>query len=316
MEASRGFVNVADKIRRTPNHSFDLASISKEFTAVAILQLIELEKLSLNDPVSQFLPNLNGSDAITIRHLLNHTHGLPHYFQSEDFKQTDTLTLERVVELLNAESLRFLPGTKLEYGNTGYFLLSKIGEMVSGVSHQDYVQENILNRAGMMETSFYFDLGDHQKPTPGYLESQGTFRLDGPTYHPSHMVGVAEIVSTTKDLHLWNQAISNGTLISKESFNMAAQQTELPDGSMRARGFGFMVGEYEGRPFIYNSGDFHTHTRHAYFPDEDLTIVFNTSLTVEYEWNQSSIVLAQILGKFLNSQTLRLFDSDVDMNKL
>lgn len=316
VEDVRGYVNVADEIERTPDHRFDLASISKEFTAIAIMQLMEAEKLSFDTPVSQFIPNLSGGDKITIRHLLNHTHGLPHYFQSEDYTQTDPLPLVRVAELLNAETPRFSPGTKLEYGNTGYFLLAKIGEMVSGMKYQNYIQQNVLDPAGMTETSFYYDLGAHTEPVPGYLESKGEFRLDGPNYHPSHMIGVADIVSTAEDLHRWNRAIADGTLMSKETFNLAAQQTVLPNGTMRARGIGFMVGEHDGREFIYNSGDFHTHTRYAYFPDEDLTIIFNTSLTVEYEWNQSSIVLAQLLGKYLNSQTIRIFDSDVDMNKL
>jgi len=289
-----GFANIDNLQRRTTAQHFDIASVSKEFVVVSILQLIESGALSMSDPVANYFPKLRRTEGITIEHLLRHTHGLPHYFMHGDYDREVELTLDAAIKMLNAQELRFPAGENLEYGNTGCFLAAKIVEEVSGLDYESYVREYLLRPAGMTRTGFYHADYDKLNPVPAYVEREGQFTIDGPNYHPSHMTGVGDILTTAGDLRRWHKSVSNGGVLSEEMFAVAAMATKLPDGGVRARGLGFMVGEHDGRRFIYNSGDNHTHTRYAYFPDEDLSIIFNTNNSVEHEWNQSSIIFAQI----------------------
>ena len=311
-----GYANIEEGIRRTTYQPFDIASISKEFTMVTIVQLAELGKLSLDHKVSQYIPSLKGGADISLRKLLNHTHGLPHYFMSEEYEPTEPLSLDRVVTLLNKMEPRFEPGTQFEYGNTGYYLLARIGEMISKADRETYVRSNLFAPAEILDCGFFAEFENSKSRPKAYLEALGVPRRDAPKYHLSHMSGVGDIVCKSSALRDWHRALVNGTLVSKEALTDILTPTVLPTGESRARALGVMVGDYQGEQYFYNSGDFHTHTRYAYFPGRDIWIVLNTNNTVEYQWNESSIVFAQIMGKILNAQKFRIFDSDVDLNDL
>ena len=316
LDEAVGYANIEEGLRRTTSQPFDIASISKEFTMVTIVQLSEAGKLSLDDKVSQYIPSLKGGADISLEQLLNHTHGLPHYFMSEDYEPTQPLSLERVVALLNNMEPRFKPGTKFEYGNTSYYLLARIGELTSKSDRETYVETNLFVPAEISNCGFFAEFENSENRPKAYLESLGIPRRDAPEYDLSHMSGVGDIVCTSSGLRRWHRALAKGTLVSKEALTDILTPTIVPDGESRARALGVMVGNYQGEQYFYNSGDFHTHTRYAYFPKRDLWIVLNTNNTVEYQWNESSIVFAQILGKLLNAQKFRIFDSDIDLNDL
>ncbi|MBV7259002.1 serine hydrolase domain-containing protein [Erythrobacter crassostreae] len=315
-EYERGLSDVKARQLRDLSQPFDIGSVSKEFTMVSIMQLAERGKLKFSDPLSKYAPDIQNADKITIANLLNHTHGLPHYLQNATYAPNRPLTLDEITRLLNEQDLRFKAGTRLEYGNTGYFLLAKIAEMASGQSRERYIRENIFAPLGMTQSGFFYTDAEKLVPVQGYKDVAGRYTITGPIVHPTHMAGIGDIVSTASDLRLWQKAISEGAMLTPSSFDRAYAQTVLPDGSKRARGYGFMIGYIGGQKFFYNSGDFHTHTQHAYFPETGLSIVFNTAITRENDLGEPSVILAQILGKLFDQQNIQLLNMDVDLNEL
>lgn len=152
---------VRDNNRITKTTLFDLASISKQFTAVAVLQLCEQGKINLSDPITKYFPNLPYS-GVTIKHLLTHTSGIPEYF---DFKYTvydssafvDNQHLIRVLEK-QKYAKTFATGTKFDYVNTNYALLAALVEQVSGMEFEEYVHEYLFKPAGMNNTFFFTEI--------------------------------------------------------------------------------------------------------------------------------------------------------------
>ena len=163
---SKGYGD-ADRERRLPNQTdtrFALVSISKMFAAVAVAQLVEQGKLSFDDPLSKYLPNFRNREAVEkvrVKHLLSHTSGIPDYLRicrrvqpcPEHPRRLDDYLTQ--VELAQADTLMFEPGTRWAYNNAGYVLLGKIVEIVSGRPYPDYVREHVFRPSGMRDTDFF-----------------------------------------------------------------------------------------------------------------------------------------------------------------
>lgn len=149
--ASKRF-NVPNKI----DTKFNIGSINKVFTSVAIMQLLEKGKLTLDDTISKYLPDFprEVADKITIRHLLQHRSGMGHYWDNEKYKANWTRfrTVADYIDIIKDEPLNFEPGTSRQYSNSGYEVLGAIIEKVSGQDYYDYIRENIYNPAGMTNT--------------------------------------------------------------------------------------------------------------------------------------------------------------------
>src|SRR5687768_14816878 len=155
---------MANKDFNVPNRvdtKFNLGSMNKMFTGVAIAQLVEKGKLSFDDPLSKFIPDFPDPESakkIQIKHLLTHTAGLGGYFSKryQDMSRANLRTVDDMMALAKQdEKLQFEPGTKWQYSNTGMLVLGKVIEIVSGQSYFDYVRENIYKPAGMVNSDSY-----------------------------------------------------------------------------------------------------------------------------------------------------------------
>lgn len=313
---SKGLANIEASVVRNFQQLFDIASISKEFTAMSILQLVEAGKIKLEDTLEIYIKGLPNGKNITIHHLLTHTHGLPDVMQSEEFDGISHQNKEKTLNWLRNMKSQFEPGEKYEYGNTAYFVLSVIVERVSEQNLKSYIRNNLFMPAKMKDSHFLTDSNINVERVTGYNENNDISTIRKFDFHDSQASGTGDIVSTANDLIKWHRALSNGTILSKKMFEMALAPKYLNDGTKIDRGYGFAHGIFQNQNAIHNTGDLYTHTRYFYIPDQDLSIVLNMNGSIENDGGLASIVFMQIIGKVLNQQTLQMFDEVVDLNKL
>jgi CubicO group peptidase (beta-lactamase class C family) len=196
----------------------DIGSISKQFTAAAILTLVGHGLLSLDDPINQHLgPHASKRwKHVTIHHLLTHTSGIPSLFQSdkgleEILPTIDSISRSELIGHFSDKKLIFKPGKKYSYSNSGYALLAVIVEQVSRRDFGDFLQEHLFLRYGLNNTSFGSPKqGDYARPYFGYRRD---ITQSAPLYHPSWMIGAGGIYSTIEDLSNWVDVISGDTFL-------------------------------------------------------------------------------------------------------
>lgn len=183
----------------TPKINFGIGSVTKSFTALSIMQLVEKRQLALDDRVVDFYPKVYPNSKITIHHLLNQTSGIPNYLFNKQMQTGEDYTPEQIINFVLEKPIKFQPGKKWLYSNSNYLLLAKIIEKVTVQSFQDYVKENIFSPAEMNTT--YFD-GEKEDNKAHYWQSAFNCK-------PSLLLGAGDIVSNVEDLFLYDQALSS-----------------------------------------------------------------------------------------------------------
>jgi len=211
-----GLADFKTGVLNTVRTRFRIASLTKTFTAAAIVVLAERKRLSLNDSVSKFLPGYPNGDKIRVHHLLSHAAGVPNP-QPADLLDKE-LTPDELIDTFKNKPLEFEPGTRGKYSNGGYVLLARIVEKASGRPYSDFLSENIFKPLGMQETGVT-DL--HQPPevqAVGYEPAPGPVGLvAAPARHPSTLFGSGFLSSTTGDLRLWAQAVRSERLFKRSA---------------------------------------------------------------------------------------------------
>ncbi len=272
---ARGMADVELGVSLEPDHVFRLGSITKQFTGVAIMILEEEGKLSVSDPITDFLPDYpTHGHTITIEHLLTHTSGIYNYtnvpgFMDEPVRQD--VTTEELVDSFKGFAMDFAPGERWNYSNSGYVLLGAIIEEVSGQSYADFVRERIFEPLGM-DNSYY---GGHQiipGRVKGYsAEGEGYVNAGYISMTQPHAAG--SLLSTVDDLATWHRALAGGELISAESYERMTTPFVLNDGEATTYGYGFTVQDVRGRNAVMHGGGIHGFvTLAAYFPDEGIYV--------------------------------------------
>ncbi len=282
---------------------FELASVSKEFTATAVLQLVNAGKLSLKDTLRKFFPELPYHN-ITIHHLLSHTSGLPEYFNFPDswFHTDKMMCNEDVVKVLVAQQtpIEFQPGEQFRYTNTNYALLALIVKKVSGQPFHQYVKQHIFTPAGMTH-SFYITERDAQKGVSIAVghESNGTqlapHFMDG-------TVGDKGVYSCIDDLFAWKKAYFNQYKVLPKKWVDAAtrQENKLLSGAQPEKlyGYGFRLEDNEqyGK-IIYHGGLWHGFQHLLFYhPGENIFIVFLSNYKNSAHFGKSNEVMRILCG--------------------
>jgi len=216
-----GYANVEWDVPNTPDTKFRIGSISKHFTAVIILQLVEEGKIKLDGKITDYLPDYrkDTGDKITIHHLLTHTSGIPSYTNIPNV-WPDSLRnhydKEYFIKHFHSGDLEYEPGTKFSYNNTGYYLLAAIAEEVTGESFGKLLKERIFEKVGMNDTGSEDEEIMIKKKATGYLKFGNTYNSDFYMYMPNTM-GAGHMYSTVEDLLKWDQVLYTEKILSKES---------------------------------------------------------------------------------------------------
>ncbi len=277
-----GLANVEEKIPCETNTNFRLASVTKQFTTMAVLILVQQKKLSLDERLNEFFPGFPAyGKQITVRHLLSHTSGLIDY---EDVipKGTELPVLDRDVLrlLMRQDKTYFPPGTKYRYSNSAYALLAQIVEARSGNTFARFLQQHIFTALKMTRTLAY-EQGTSVVPDRafGYSPDAGSFKRTDQSL-TSSVLGDGGIYSSVADLYEWDQALYTSKLVSPKLLRLAftpAVETGQPDTSY---GFGWFIGHYRGLKEVWHSGNtIGFTTRIARFPEKQFTVIILANRT-------------------------------------
>lgn len=285
-----GYADYEAGVKVSPETVFNIGSVTKQFTAAAILKLVEQDKLHLGDTLGNLFDDTPKDKAgITVHQLLTHTGGISRQdlgFRYDEASKEDFLTA------FFASTLATEPGTRHEYANTGYTLLAAIVEQTSGQPFEDYLQQHLLEPAGLSQTGYlqpdwradriangyYFDL-----ETATWKSWGTTFRQWGNGPVTWFGIGKGDLHSTTGDLYNWHKALRDGTVLSRESVALL-QAPHVPEteGGTTFYGYGWSIqSTNDGRRIVTHNGSnglfFADLIR---FVDEDLVVVFLTNVSL------------------------------------
>lgn len=257
---------------------FQLASVSKQFTATAIMLLYERNQIKLSDTINQYFPDFP-YEHVTIKNLLNHTAGLPKYFWVTEHKwqgEKAPTNSEMMTLLETSNVLRFFkPGRNFDYSNTGYAVLASIVEKVSGSSFSDFVQYNIFDPLDMKNSFVYSFEKDNIKTNQlvGYRLYRGWRHLKIRGSVNDAIVGDKNIYATSEDLFKWTLGLNNGKLLSKTSLNLMYAKGETVYGRKVPYGFGFRI-DAKNQNTIYHHGKWNGFsTGLTQYLDDDLVVI-------------------------------------------
>lgn len=271
-----------------PESDFYLASVSKQFTTMAIMILKERGELSYEDKLSKFFPDYPSyADSITIRHMMTHTSGIPDHYRLNAYKPG--LSNQDVYELLvRQEQLDFKPGSQEAYSNGAYVLLSMIVEEVAGPFHE-FMKDNIFDPLGM-DHSLVYDHSEPQVPN----RAIGHNAIGDKDDYEIFTTGAGGIYSNVDDLYKWDQALQANKLVSRETLMEAYQPYILSSGDTSYYGFGWSLDP--GRNWVGHSGSlsgFRTYLRR--YPDKGDAFVLLTNMGRSFAMGQINDGLEQIL---------------------
>ena len=278
--AAFGKAHVELDVEMKPEHVFRIGSITKQFTAAAILKLAEEEKIDLTDPLSKFLPEYPNGENITVTHLLNHTSGIKSYTSLEKWDPAThrmDFTPREMVDFFKDETADFAPGEGWSYNNSGYFLLGFIIEEVSGMPYGEYIETTFFEPLGM--TSSYYGRTDRIVPNrvPGYSPTADGM-ANAAYLSMTQPYAAGSLLSTVKDLSVWYHAVYSGKVISPESFALAITKTTFGDGEEKSYGFGYEVGTTEGSSYFGHGGGIHGFlTASRFYPEEKVFVAVFTN---------------------------------------
>ena len=279
----------ADRLAETPNDvrtRFRLGSLTKQFTAMAVLMLHERGLLDINDPICGLIENCPDAWAeITVENLLTHTGGVPDFTRFPDYETTkgQPSTLTETIDRFRDVPLDFAPGERWDYTNSGYILLGQIIERVTGLRYEDFIRESLFGPLGMTDTGY-----DHNRDdlAVGYVNAGGA-EADYVDMSIPHAAGA--LYSSAEDMLKWDRGLADGTLLSDDLQEaMFTAHASIPDSGGLGYGYGWVVGEQFGQPVAFHSGGIEGFSANiTRFPDDGTLIVM---LSNEEQTNPQPVI--------------------------
>lgn len=273
-----GYTDFSKKELIDETSVFQLASVSKQFTAVAIMMLYERNLLQLTDNVKDYFPDFPYEN-VTIKNLLNHTAGLPKYFwiAEHKWKQKKAPTNSEMMSLLESSNVQgyFKPGCNFDYSNTNYFVLASIVEKISGSNFSNFLKKNIFDPLEMKNSFVYSFENDSIKANQldGYRVYRGWKHLKINATVNDAVVGDKNVYATSEDLFKWTLGLNNGKLLSKKSLDLMYAKGETIYGKEIPYGFGFRI-DAEDENTIYHYGKWNGFsTGLTQYSEDDLVVI-------------------------------------------
>lgn len=277
-----GMANLEHGVPISPETVFEVGSVTKQFTAAAILMLQERGKLSVQDDITKHLPDFpTQGKKVTIHHLLTHTSGIPSYTGMQEWipKMREDMPVDQLIGFFKGKPFEFDPGTKWEYDNSGYVLLGAIIEKVSGKSYERFVEDEIFQPLGMTHSYYgsWSDIIPHR--AAGYDKENDRF-VNTPYLSMTQPYAAGSLMSTVDDLALWDKALAAGTLIKKESLDQMFTSGTLSSGQLTRYGYGWTFHDLAGQRVIEHGGDINGFSCDVLrIPDEKILVVVLTNNT-------------------------------------
>ncbi len=295
-----GMADLELNVKAEPKNVFEIGSITKQFTAVAILMLEERGELSLEDNIIKYIPDYpTHGQTITIHNLLNHTSGIKSYTNMPNFIENSRIdmTPTELIDVFKNEPMEFESGTAFNYNNSGYILLGHIIEVVSGNSYAEFLQANIFDKLEM-ENSYYGSMVNIiPNRASGYSETESGY-ANAAYLSLTLPYAAGSIMSTTADLLKWQNAMSANTLIKKSSWDKATNGSKLLNGDVISYGYGWDSGNINGSKTIEHSGGIFGFTSNGIFlPEENVYVIGLSNCDCGSIGALTSNVAAMAIGK-------------------
>lgn len=275
-----GMANLELAVPVEPDMVFRLGSVTKQFTAVAILMLVEQGKLSLDDDMTKFLPDYPAkTQRVTVEQLLTHTSGIKSYTSLPEWlsmwrKDTE---LNELIGLFKDKPADFAPGERWSYNNSAYVLLGAIIEKASGQSYQDFIEKNIFQRLGMTHSFYDNTARVIPRRVTGYSKGKDGY-INAPYLSMTQPHAAGALVSSVDDLVLWDAALYTNKLVKQETLKRAWTPAKLTSGKLTHYGFGWAINSYEGHNVIEHGGGINGFSTYALrMPDDRVFVAVLTN---------------------------------------
>jgi CubicO group peptidase (beta-lactamase class C family) len=307
-----GLANLEWAIPIQPDTVFRLASITKQFTATALMLLCNQGKLSLDDPITTYLPDYptQGYD-IRIHHLLTHTSGIKSITSLEGYFERQVqhpMTPQQLCDLFKDLPFDFAPGEQFRYNNSGYVLLGLLIEQVSGSSYARFIEEHIFHPLGLQHSYYLADEAIIPRRANGYHKTDTGFQ-NAPFLSMTHPYAAGSLGSTIEDLIRWDQALREHTLLDPATLERMYTPVTLNDGTTESYGLGWQVAMYHGHRAVAHSGGIHGFATYSIrFPGDGAAV---TVLANHDSFNASRLAHA-ISKHILNIPTIERVTTPLD----
>jgi len=278
-----GYADIESGARISADSSFRLASVSKQFTTTAIAVLAQEGKLGFDDLLTVHIPELDDWPGVTVRHLMEHTSGIPDYYENgyyDDYNHDGPMAkMSDLVDIMTLyPDADFSPGEKYVYNNAAYELLAIIVERASGISFSEFVKEKVFTPAGMTTaTTFSSSRPDIPSRVIGYSKTDSGYELDDYDAF-NDMLGDGGVYATLKDFIAWDKSLYANSVVTAETLAEMYASAQLNNGESTDYGLGWSVGAFRGHQRVGHGGSwvgFRTHI--ARYPEEKLTVVVLTN---------------------------------------
>ncbi len=295
-----GLANIENTVPMNADMIFRIGSITKQFTAIAILRLLEQGKLDLQDELTKYIPDypVNGKK-ITIEHLLTHTSGIKSYTGMEEFNaaiQGKDMKVDELIAFFKNQPMDFDPGTNWKYNNSGYVLLGAILEKITGKPYGEYIEETIFKPLGM-KNSLY---GSNSKIIPNRASGYDPAKagIQNASYLSMTLPYAAgSLMSSVEDLYKWNRALRSNQMVKRETLEKAFTGYKLQTGRNTHYGYGWSVGDIGNHRVIEHSGGIPGYLSDAlYAPEDDIFIAVLSNCTCNPPDGLLQKMTASVLG--------------------
>lgn len=302
-----GSANIELNIPMQTDMLFRIGSMTKQYTAIAVLQLVEERKIGLQDSIQKYIKDFPSKGyTITIENLLSNTSGIKDYLSeiSNPSKQKETYTPRDGVDYIKNEPLNFKPGSNYRYSNSNFYLLGYIIEMVTGKAFEKYLQENVLDKASLKNT-FYINPEKSISDMPqGYSKFDG--KIEKATLQPIDiMYSAGGLISNVDDIYKWHHALYNQQLVKKETLEKATTPFKFPDGTFSQYAYGWFVKNIDGSKTIEHNGSTDGfQSDEIFLPDENVFVVaLYNCYEADMDWQVLTNDIARVaVGKPLNTE--------------
>jgi D-alanyl-D-alanine carboxypeptidase len=313
--AARGEADIDTHAPLQPDSVFRIGSTAKQFSAAGLLTLVEAGRVSLDDPLSRYLPDYPDGDGIIIRQLLNHTSGVRNYSSLPGFVEStirQDMSTTQIVALFRDESPDFAPGKNWAYSNSGYVLVGAVIEAVTGMPWHAYLSQALFRPLGMNHTGYGADPRFTAQQAPGYsYDGEQVIPMRPMSMTQPHAAGA--IVSNVDDLLIWNRALHEGGVLRSAAYT----QMITPVGEAASPGIQYGFGLYvdvvrdnqvlrhEGRIFGYRAAM-------SYLPGPDITVVVLENDDAESAGEDASILVRRLAAMALGNPYPELTPMSID----